>query len=62
MQAGLEWIGGGDGGDGGDWSGRRGLEEIPTRSSFRNSADTRPQGYKLAGATGYKIETISCTG
>ena len=36
MLAGLEWIGGGDGGD---WNGRRGLEEIPTRSSFRSSAD-----------------------
>ena len=37
---GLEWIGGGDGGDGviGE-DGRRGLEEILTRSSFRSSAD-----------------------
>ena len=32
-------IGRGDGGDRGDWNGRRGLEEIPTRSSFRSSAD-----------------------
>ena len=39
MLAGLERIGGGDGGDGGDWNGRRGLEEILTRSSFRSSAD-----------------------
>ena len=39
MLEGLKWIGGGDGGDGGDWNGRRGLEEIPTRSSFRSSAD-----------------------
>ena len=39
MLEGLEWIGGGDGGDGGDWNGRRGLEEILTRSSFRSSAD-----------------------
>ena len=36
MLAGLEWIGGGDGGD---WNGRRGLEEILRRSSFRSSAD-----------------------
>ena len=39
MLEGLEWIGGGDGGDRGHWNGRRGLEEIPTRSSFRSSAD-----------------------
>ena len=36
MLEGLEWIGGGDGED---WNGRRGLEEILTRSSFRSSAD-----------------------
>ena len=40
MLEGLEWIGAGDGGDGGDWNGRRRLEEIPTRSSFRSSADS----------------------
>ena len=34
---GLGWIGGGDGGIGGN--GRRGLEEITTRSSFRSSAE-----------------------
>ena len=39
MLAGLEVIGGGDGGDGGMW--RKGLEEIPTRSSFRSSAHLR---------------------
>ena len=36
MLVGLECIGGGDGGN---WNGRSGLEEIPTRSSFRSSAD-----------------------
>ena len=38
MLEGLEWI---RGGDGGDWNGRRGLEEILTRSSFRSSADLK---------------------
>jgi hypothetical protein len=38
MLEGLEWIGGYRG-DGGDWFGRRGLEGILTRSSFRSLAD-----------------------